>query len=151
MRMKKQVVIGIFFIVLMLGSTIAYSIMSAIRQPEASGGTSLPDTNIIDYELTARQEELLLQNGKVIAKFTYSINCMECLQQKSYLEYFTRQYSDQMFLMELTGNVTAQNSTLTVNSLRGYETLTNITTENVLDVFCELMLRPPVECALRKM
>jgi hypothetical protein len=132
----------------MLGSTIAYSILSAIRTPQTNE-TKLPETNIIDYELTPQQEELLLQNGKVVAKFIYSLTCLECLQQKSYLESFAKQYSNQIFLQEIT-NATAQNSILTVNSLRGYEALTNVTQENILDVFCELMLQPPVECALRK-
>lgn len=147
--MKKSAIIGIFFIVLMLGSTIAYSIMSAIRTPQSQDETKLPDTNIIDYNLTANQEEILLQNGRVIARFTYSINCLECLQQKSYLESFAKQYSDQIFLEEIK-DATVQNSTLAVNSLRGSDTLTNITQENVLNVFCDLMLQPPVDCVLRK-
>lgn len=147
--MKRSAVIGIFFIILMLGSTIAYSIMSAIRTPQNEGETKLPETNIIDYELNAKQKELLLQKGIVLAKFTYNINCLECLQQKSYLESFARQYSNQIFLEEII-NATVQNSTLTVNSLRGYDILTSVTQENILDVFCELMLQPPVDCALRK-
>jgi len=146
--MKRSAVIGIFFIILMLGSTIAYSIMSAIRTPQNEGKTTLPETNIIDYELTAQQKELLLQEGIVIAKFTYNINCLECLQQKSYLESFARQYSNQIFLIEII-NATTQKSSLIVESLRGYETLTNVTWENALDIFCESMLQPPVDCALR--
>lgn len=147
MRLTKSKIIGIFFIILM--SIPAYSLLSGTRTSENTGEVKIPETNIIDYELTAKQEELLLQGGKVIGKFIYSVNCLECLQQKSYLESFAKQYSNQIFLEEIT-NATAQTSTLTVESLRGYETLTNITQENVLNVFCELMLQPPVDCILRK-
>lgn len=147
--MKRSAVIGIFFIILMLGSTVAYSVISAIRVSQPGEETSLPETNVIDYELSASQEKLLLQNGKVIAKFAYGVSCWECPQQKSYLESFARQYPNQIFLEEIAGNATVKNSILTFNSIRGYETLTNITQENILDVFCELMVQPPVDCALR--
>ncbi|MEM7821785.1 MAG: hypothetical protein QXX38_03190, partial [Candidatus Aenigmatarchaeota archaeon] len=126
--------------------TIAYSIMSAVITPDE---TKIPEKNIINYELNDRQKYILLQNGKVIAKFIYNINCLECLQQKSYLESFATQYSNQIFLEEIT-NTTTQNSTLFLESLRGYEVLTNVTQENAFNVFCELMLQPPVDCVLRK-
>lgn len=150
--MKKSALIGIFFIVIMLGSTIAYSVISAVRFPQTTDKTNgIPtDTNVINYELTSQQQDILIQNGEVIAKYTYKINCLECTQQKSYLESFAGKHSDQVFLEIISGNVTAQNSTLDVNSLRGSNTLTNVTQENILSVFCELMLSPPVDCALRK-
>jgi hypothetical protein len=147
MKLTKSKIVGIFFIILML--IPAYSFISGIRTAQPPSEATLPGTNIIDYELTAQQEDLLLQNGKVVAKFTYSINCLECLQQKSYLESFARQYSNQIFLVEIS-NATVHTSALHANSLRGYETLANVTQENILDVFCELMLQPPVDCALRK-
>ena len=147
MKLTKSKIIGIFFIILML--IPAYSFISGIRTSQPPTESTLPGTNIIDYELTAQQEELLLQNGKVVAKFVYSVNCLECLQQKSYLESFAKQYSNQIFLVEIS-NATSQKSTLIVNSLRGSDTLTNVTQENILNAFCELMLQPPIDCALRK-
>ena len=146
-KLTKSKIIGIFFIILM--SIPAYSFLSGTRISENTGEVKIPETNIINYELTAQQEELLLQDGKVIGKFIYTVNCLECLEQKSYIESFAKQYSNQIFLEEIA-NTAAQNSTLVVESLRGYETLTNITQENTLNVFCELMLQPTVDCVLRK-
>ena len=149
MKMKKSAVIGIFFIVLMLGSTVAYSILSAIRTPQQNESTTLPNTNIIDYELNSKQEDLLLNNGFTVVRYVYNINCIDCLQKKSYLESFASANSKQIFLQELVGNSTVQNDALSVNSLRGYDTLANVTEGNFMDMACDYMLQPPVDCTLR--
>ena len=147
--MKKSALISIFFIVLMLGSTLAYSILSAVNNPQQKQTTTtLPPTNIIDYELSSDMEDYLLQNGMAIAKFTYITSCLECQSQKSYLESFARQYPTQIFLEELKG--TSQGSSLVVNSYKATRTLTNVTNEKIFDAFCDAMLQPPVDCALNE-
>lgn len=128
----------------MIFSTFAYSFLQTLRPGEQE--ITLPEKNIIGYELTAQQESYLLGLGKTLLKYYYYTGCLECTSQINLLEGAANQFSDQIILEEISTNRTS----LTVMSYYGQKDLTNITQENLLDVLCEMMTRPPTICVIRK-
>jgi hypothetical protein len=114
-------------------------------QPSAT----LPSTNVVEYELTTDQENLAVQDGKTILKFYYTQSCIECINQKPFLESIANQFSDQIILEE----VISQNerpSTLLVFSYYSQKNLFNATSGQIIDTVCDVMLKPPASCAARK-
>jgi hypothetical protein len=72
-----------------------------------------------------------------------------CQEQKTYLEYITNQNSGKIILEELTdNNVNAPKAN--IRSQKGSDELVNATSDDVYDSLCNLMVYPPVDCALRK-
>lgn len=128
----------------MVFSTFAFSLLQSFSPVEKP--ITLPEENIINYELTPEQESILLQNGKTIAKFYYYSGCVECTTQLSFLESIANQFSNQIILQETLSNRTS----LTIIGYYGQENLINATQEEIFDTFCELMINPPVACITRK-
>jgi len=141
----KTGVVAIFFILLMLISTFAFSLLQSVRVP-SSGKVTLPERNIIDYELAADQESLALSRGMTVAKLYYYIGCMECNEQLSFLEYMARQFPDQIILEEI---ITNRTTSLSISSYYGQKNLVNATQEQMLKAFCDVMAKPPITCAVR--
>ncbi|MEM5878920.1 MAG: hypothetical protein QXU74_00280 [Candidatus Aenigmatarchaeota archaeon] len=147
--MKKSSLLGIFLALLMLSSTLIYFISSLISRP------TLPEGNIVNYELDVQQKNLVLRQGRVLLEFLYGQDCQDCQEKISLLEDFANQYSDKVFLEKILVNesfpklhfigfnITENRIYLQEKELEGE----NITEENVMDVLCEIMLYPPVECA----
>ena len=144
LKISKTTILAMFFIFLMVGSTLAYSILQVFSPSEP--GIELPEGNIIDYELTSEQEIRLLTNGKTILRFEYYLTCVECLDQKTLLEGLTNQFSNQILLQEI---LTDDSTSLTITSRYGQEDLKNITQDTVIDSLCSLMADPPVGCIRR--
>lgn len=148
MVMKKSAVIGLVFIALMLLSTFAYAVIQAFNFGTAkttSQQQKLPDTNVFSNQLTADQENYIIQNQKTLAKFYYPIDCLECTQVKSALESMANAYKDQVYVQEMTrsGNVS-----LTISSIKSEEQVSNFTSESIFNSFCRVMYNPPISCAL---
>ena len=149
MKKRTSVVIGIFFIFLMFGSTIAYTLLSAFRTEEKKDEVELPKTSIVYEELEETVENLAVANGKTIIKLYYNVLCEGCQDQKTYLEYVTNQNSGKIILEELTDN-NANAPKVNIRSQKGSDELVNATSDAVYDSLCNLIVYPPVDCALRK-
>lgn len=145
-RLPKKRFLAIFFAILMLFSTFAYSFLQSIRPVREE--VELPKENIINYELSVEQESLALRNGKTIATFYYYAGCLECSQELSFLESMARQFPDQIILEEILGQENIKS--LSITSLNGQESFTNATQDQIFDAFCDIMIRPPIVCATRK-
>jgi thiol-disulfide isomerase/thioredoxin len=147
--MKKSSLIGIFLLLLMVSSTLIYFISSIFLQP------TLPESNIVDYELDVQQKNLVLRQGKVLMEFLYSKDCQNCQEKINFLEDFAKQYQDKVFLEKILLNESVPKLhfigfNVTENRIYLQEKLLegeNIKEENVKEVFCEVALYPPVECA----
>ena len=147
--MKKSSLIGIFLLLLMVSSTLIYFISSIFFQP------TLPESNIVDYELDVQQKNLVLRQGKVLMEFLYSKDCQDCQEKINFLEDFAKQYQDKVFLEKIMLNESVPKLhfigfNVTENRIYLQEKLLegeNIKEENVKEVFCEVALYPPVECA----
>jgi len=155
MKLKvKPAIVGMFLIFLMFGSTIAYGVLQAVFYgPAQTTTTTLPDTNIVNYRLSQNQENLLLSQGKTLLLYFYNSTCSICIDQKQSLEQLvtSSKFSDQLFLEEILTNTNNANiPNLIVASYVGQKAINNITSDQITAVLCDLMVQPPVECALRK-
>ena len=146
-RLSKNTIAALVFILLMGGSSVAYAFLRVFSP--TGYAIKLPKTNVIDYELGSREEEYLITRGVTIVKFYYSQGCFECISQKNFLESFATRNSPQVLLEELKGNATSFPRVI-ITSYRGRRTFTNATNDEVLDGLCDLMLRPPIDCVMRK-
>jgi len=140
------VVMALFFMFLMVGSMF---VPGATRQSSNQNSVTLPSTNMVEYELTTEQENLALQNGKTILKFYYTQACIQCINQKPFLESIANQFSDQIILEEVI-NQNERPSTLLVFSYYSQKNLFNATSGQMIDTVCDVMLKPPASCAVRK-
>ncbi|MEM5772762.1 MAG: hypothetical protein QXL86_00855 [Candidatus Aenigmatarchaeota archaeon] len=147
--MKKSALIGVILVLLMLSSTLIYFISSLLIQP------TLPTGNIVEYELDVQQKNLALRQGKVLMEFFYGKNCNDCQEKISVLESIANDYPDKVFLEKILVNESLPKLhfigfNITENRIYLQEKILegeNITEENVMEVLCEIMLYPPVECA----
>jgi hypothetical protein len=151
MKNRTSAVVGLFFIFLMFGSTIAYTLLSG--SGFSIGGNkeevSLPSTNIVYGELAKNVETFAMSKGRTIVKFYYNALCNGCQEQKTYLEYTANQNAGGIILEELTdNNINAPK--VSIMNQRGSDELVNATNDAVFDSLCNLMFNPPVDCALRK-
>ena len=156
MKLNAMTIAAIIFMILMLGSTIAYSFIQAVNFGLSGGSkTNLPTTNIIDYELTIDQEQLVLNQGKTIVKYSYSSTCVECLSFANQLESLANQMNGQIFVERLlqnsVQNQTASPATLTFTSSQNSKIYSNPSSSDVVDGLCEVLVNPPVDCAIRKL
>jgi hypothetical protein len=139
---------ALFFIFLMLFSIVASSFLQSSRTNKETTVT-LPSNNIVENELTTEQENYALQQGKTILKFYYTQTCIECLSQKPFLESIANQFSDQIILEE----VIKQNEkvpTLLVFSYYKQNNLFNATRDEIIDSVCDVLIKPPTGCVVRK-
>ena len=147
--MKKSALLGIVLTLLMISSTLIYFISSLLPRP------GLPTGNIVEYELSVEQKNLALRQGKVLMEFFYGKDCPDCQEKIYMLESIANDYTKEVFLEKILVNeslpklhfigfnITENRVYLQERDLEGE----NITQENVMNVLCEIMLYPPVECA----
>jgi len=133
----------------MLGSSLAYSFLQAMRPTEQE--IEIPEKNIIDYALTVEQENRLLREGKTIIKFYHSLACLDCLDYKNLVEQLANDFSDQIFLEEIITKNSVENlPKITFMSYYKQEDLFRPTQEQLIDVLCDVMIKPPIACIRRE-
>lgn len=138
-------IVGLFLVVIMFFSTIAFSFIQSVRTPKAQE-TKLPETNIVNEELTSDVEILLLQNGRTIIKFVYNSTCADCQDVRFSLENLATQFPNQIIIENILKN---EPTSITMSSYYGQRIVENVSGEEFLDALCELMVEPPVMCATR--
>jgi hypothetical protein len=147
---KTMVIIGaVFILLLMIVQMFAYTILQAVG-PQTKEKKLLKQ-EIITYELPFDEESGLISQGITILKFYYTVNCLDCLNQKNSLEFLANQYKGEFLLEELQSNQTITTPILIISSARDTVTLNNATNFEIVDNLCDLMLQPPIEfrCAVR--
>jgi len=155
MKFNAMTIAAIIFIVLMMGSTIAYTFIQAYQLGLGPGSSSsqvkLPDTNIIDYDLSIDQEQLALSQDITIMKYSYSPTCTQCLTLVNQLEGLATQLGNQVFLENLVTQTGNQTAVLTMTSSQNSKIYTNPTTNDIIDGMCSVLVKPPLDCTLRKL
>jgi len=149
---KRTVVIAgsIFIIGLMVFEMFAYGALQAFRPSTVK--TELPKEQIVNYEITFDQENQLMAQGITLLKFYYTANCLNCTDQKTFLEYLVNQYKGVFFLEEIQSSKIVDYPTLIISSANNEPvTLEGADYSQILDKLCDLMPQPPVEfrCAVR--
>lgn len=153
--LNRRKYISLILIVLMVGSTLAFSALQAFQswlQPNVGGGTSapeLPSDNVVQYAITTEQRNYMIRIGRTVIEYRYKLACAECANQRGYVEAAAREFPTQVFVQEIVDN-SANNSTLTMTSYYGDKQLANPSFDEMFEALCELMVDPPVQCATRK-
>ena len=148
---KRTVILagGIFIIGLMVIDIFAIGALQGVRS--SAGGTNLPKEDIVNYELTLDQENQLIGKGATLLKFYHTTNCLNCTEQKTFVEYLINKYKGSFFLEEIQSNKTVDYPILIISSTQDTVTLEGADYSQVLEKLCDLMPQPPVEfrCAVR--
>jgi len=150
-KLKGVKLLSLLLLLLMLASTVAGFVLQAFnwrRQTNDGQEIELPDTNIIDYVLTAEQKDYLIRQGRTIIEYRYRLACQDCANQRIYLESAAGEFSDQIFLQEIVDD-TVTNSTLEISSFYGRRSLANPSNDDILNALCAIMADPPVRCVTR--
>lgn len=133
---------------IMLMSTFASTFIQGFSMQQSAGGSiSLPESNIIDYELTKEQEVYAARIGKTVIKFEYSTACVVCLSQKTFVESIANQFKDQVILEEIAKDVSVP--ALTATSYYGRKVLANATNDEIVDAVCVVLTSPPIFCTTK--
>lgn len=150
-RAKLGKLVAILLLLLMLGSTVTSFALQAFNRGRQNGNqesVELPESNIVDYEITDEQKSYLMRQGKTILEYRYQIACANCAEQRAYIEAAANEFSDQIFLQEIVDSQ-AIRPILEMNSFYGRLSLDDPSTEEILDGLCEIMADPPVRCVTR--
>jgi len=144
--MKKTAYAGIFLIALFLVSSLAYT-GSHFFYPAR---VEIPNKNILEEELKPEQKNYLLEKGYTLIEIRYSLNCENCLSQKNLLEQIANSqgFKEQIFLQNIADNTNVPK--IKIESIYGTKILENESQEKIIDALCELLVNPPLACALRK-
>ena len=152
--MKKETrnkFIAIFFGLMMLGSTATYALMQAFNffgTPKTQA--QLPSSYIVQERLSDAVEELIISQQRTVVQFYYSPNCLQCIRQRNVLESYVNQNVGQIYLEEIqTSNAPADN--IIMKSLLNEKTLINANESNIQNAFCDVLIQPPAQCALRNL
>jgi len=148
----KKKIMSMFLLIILLGSTLGTAVLQAFGWNANNRNTAqqieIPETNIINYELSSAQETYLIGQGVTVLRYKYSMSCAPCDWQRTYLESNVNGFPRQLFLQEIVDNSQTEPS-LYITSYYGSKTLNNPTNEEIFDSLCDLMFNPPVVCATR--
>ena len=145
MANKKIAIAGIFFIILMFGSTIAYVVLMTTNSN--NNQPTLPSSKILTSELPSSTEIFMISSGYILIKFNYNINCSEnCTELRTFLEGIATSQQT-VYLEELTLNATSEPSVQILTS-SGALNVQNATVDSVTNNLCNLNI-PLTECALK--
>jgi hypothetical protein len=143
LKFTSKKIISLIFIFLMAGSTFAYAILSAFKNPEEE--VKIPNQRIIDFELNQQQRSYLLQRGYTLIKYEYYNGCMECANTKNSLESLTNNADNQIFLQEIASDQTSTQNVIITN-FKGEKTLKNPSNLDLQTNICNLITNKPLWC-----
>ncbi|MEM5793347.1 MAG: hypothetical protein QXY45_03260 [Candidatus Aenigmatarchaeota archaeon] len=132
--------VALFFILLMLGSTIGLVIEIFLKP---SGKIEIPANRVLKYKLDDNQVKVLLKNYQTVIEYEYPDNCLECSTLITSLETWATSSDNQIYLQELSGS---NINKLTITSLRGQKILYDPTPEEARSDICELIINRPIFC-----
>lgn len=151
--MKKLV--GVIIIGIMFLSSLAFAGIQAVNfgQPSSQennvqGNVELPSQVIIDYRLSPAQFNQVLARGFTVATYSYDKSCFECADERGFIErlVLSQEFQGQIILEEIERS---GQSGLEVASVFGRKKLDAIEPNSTVEAFCELVVSPPVGCAVR--
>ena len=155
MKMNGRKIAAIIFMILMVGTLAAYAVSQAgqlgLLGSQAQSATTLPTQGIINYELSADQQQLALTQGFTIIKYSYSVTCTSCLTTVNQLEGVASQFSGSVYLENLASQSAQNDSTLVFTGAQNSITYKNPTVDNIIDGMCSTFSNPPSDCLLRKL
>jgi len=144
--MKSKKFVALFFIFLMVASSIAFAFISSTRMAKQEE-VKIPTQRIINYRLSDVQRHALLSNGYTLVEYEFPNACLDCASKKSSLENIAQTSNNQIFLQELMGYPEEK---LTMTSLKGQKILENFTEDDINSI-CEILVQEPLWCISSKL
>jgi len=141
----KNQAIAIFFVFLMLGSTVTYAVISIFKPAQTS---FIPPDRILNYKLTEEQINFLVQNYQTIIEYDYPANCIDCLEVKNILEELTQNSENQIFLQEIIVNESKAN--LYVVNILNETSIEEPTPSIAASTVCNALISAPTWCVLNQ-
>ncbi|MCX8179553.1 MAG: hypothetical protein N3E38_02330 [Candidatus Aenigmarchaeota archaeon] len=143
-KITKQKVLSIIFILILLGSVLAYAIIGFFGNKNQS---FLPENRIINYKLNQNQVMLLVSYYFTVVEYNYTSDCLECLEVKNRLEELTQNSEGQMYLQEIL--VETKPTLYIVNAFN--ETLIEEpTVSQAVNAVCDSLFSTPVWCTINR-
>lgn len=143
----KNRTIALIFIFLMVGSTVAYAILS-IFGTKNQQTFFIPDQKILNYELSQEQINFLISRYITIIKYDYPSNCVNCLEVKKILEDITQNSDNQIFLQEIETNITKPK--LYVYNILNETTIDDPTPSIAATSVCKILISSPMWCVINQ-
>lgn len=143
----KNRVMALIFIFILLGSTVAYAVLS-IFGPRNQQTFSIPKERILNYELSQEQIDFLVSRYITIIKYDYPSNCLNCLEVKKTLEDITQNSDNQIFLQEIETDMIKPK--LYVYSILNETTIENPTPDMALSSICRALVAPTTWCVINQ-
>ena len=141
--MEKKV-IGLILVLLMFTSSIAFSFLQRFF---FAPRIKLPKTRI--FSNASLEEELgVLRSGHTLIRFSFNENCEGCLEMKNFLENLTYSPGFEEIYLEEVYNQTLTQPKILIASIYGWNETQTTNQTFVFELLCNLMINPPLECAL---
>ncbi|MFH8092328.1 MAG: hypothetical protein QXM38_00045 [Candidatus Aenigmatarchaeota archaeon] len=141
---KTKQVLSIIFILILMGSVLAYGIIALFGNNKTS---YLPKERILNHKLDPAQVALLVNYYYTVIEYNYTTDCMECLQIKNYLEELTQNSDGQIYLQEI---IVDQNSSLYIVNILNETLIENPSLSEAINAVCDSLITTPVWCAINR-
>jgi hypothetical protein len=144
MKLDKKFIFSLFVAVMMvtwaIGMALSYSIKTTPK--------GMKIENVYDQLLTGTEKITILRTGRVLIEYLY-VDSAESLDRKAMYENFVARFSD--FAVLEAVSITQENETLDQMIAPDGDVIPmdNVTSSNLVDVFCENSVTQPRECLLR--
>ncbi len=137
----KMKIMALFFIILMFGSTLAYTINSLFSEKDDQ--LQIPQDKVLNYALNEQQKNYLVKNGYTLITYDYSSGCIECINIKKDLEKITQNSDGQIYLQEI--NSEGLNK-INIISRNGQKIVNKPTINQTEEAVCNLLSQRPIWC-----
>ncbi|MCX8190580.1 MAG: hypothetical protein N3D78_00055 [Candidatus Aenigmarchaeota archaeon] len=135
--MEKKAVVLILILILFM-SSIAYNYTLVFQTPEVE----LPKEKVLS-RISETQRDILLRDGYTLIYYNYTSED----EIKRYLEYFVSK-NDAYLIGNNVGSL--GEDFLKVESLKGSREMKDPSLNDTIDLICEIITYPPLECTLRE-
>lgn len=150
--MMKERVAALFIGLIMILSIAGFAISSIVVRTDNNQQQGPTIDYVTRRPLTQEEKVFVLRTGRTLIESIYKPECVECMQINSLLESFASQFQQYVvFEVYAIGNVTDTTQEVlqiigSGGSIKNLEK--NLTSETLLNTFCEVAVTKPKECFL---
>ena len=136
--------IGLLLVLLMFTSTIAFSLLQRFF---FTPRIKLPKSRIFS-NATLEEELGILRSKHTLIRFSFNEDCEGCLEMKEFLENLTYSPGFEEIYLEEVYNQSLTQPQILIASIYGWNETQTSNQTLVFELICNLMINPPLECAL---
>lgn len=146
-KLDSKKIVALFFIIVMLVSTITFAVLSAFNPTQQTSAEELLKKKVWNSRLAPEVHDYLLQSGYTILAYYYGKDCTECENIKNELESMTENANGQIYLQEIASEKSNENTLEVRNFFTDtQESLENPTTDDINTIVCKALSDTPFWC-----